>query len=78
MLVYSNCGAENREGARFCDSCGDDIVPIPGTTRIGHLEENVGSLEVELTEDDLRELESVFPLGAASGDRYSDMTSVNR
>jgi aryl-alcohol dehydrogenase-like predicted oxidoreductase len=57
---------------------GDDIVPIPGTTRIGHLEENVGALEVELTEDDLRELESVFPLGAASGDRYSDMSSVNR
>jgi aryl-alcohol dehydrogenase-like predicted oxidoreductase len=57
---------------------GDDIVPIPGTTRIGHLEENVGALEVELTEDDLRELESVFSLGAASGDRYSDMTSVNR
>ncbi|HEY6836664.1 MAG TPA: aldo/keto reductase [Gaiellaceae bacterium] len=56
----------------------DDIVPIPGTTHSGHLEENVGALEVELTDDDLRELESVFPLGAAAGDRYADMTSVNR
>jgi aryl-alcohol dehydrogenase-like predicted oxidoreductase len=54
------------------------VVPIPGTTNVEHLEENVGALEVELTEDDLRELDSVFPLGAASGDRYSDMSSVNR
>jgi aryl-alcohol dehydrogenase-like predicted oxidoreductase len=53
------------------------VVPIPGTTNVEHLEENVGALEVELTEDDLRELDSVFPLGAASGNRYSDMSSVN-
>jgi aryl-alcohol dehydrogenase-like predicted oxidoreductase len=57
---------------------GDDIVPIPGTTHVEHLEENVAALEVELTEDDLRELESVFGLGAAAGDRYADMSSVNR
>ncbi|HKD34566.1 MAG TPA: aldo/keto reductase [Gaiellaceae bacterium] len=54
------------------------VLPIPGTTNVEHLEENVGALEVELTEDNLRELDSVFPLGAASGDRYSDMSSVNR
>src|SRR5262245_48869777 len=54
------------------------VLPIPGTTNVEHLEENAGALEVELTEDDLRELDSVFPLGAASGDRYSDMSSVNR
>jgi aryl-alcohol dehydrogenase-like predicted oxidoreductase len=57
---------------------GDDIVPIPGTTSVDHLEENVAALEIELTEDDLRELESVFPMGAAAGDRYADMTTVNR
>jgi aryl-alcohol dehydrogenase-like predicted oxidoreductase len=57
---------------------GDDIVPIPGTTRVEHLEENVAALEIELTDDDLRELESVFPMGAAAGDRYADMSSVNR
>jgi aryl-alcohol dehydrogenase-like predicted oxidoreductase len=57
---------------------GDDIVPIPGTTHVEHLEENAGALEVELSDDDLRELESVFPLGAAAGDRYADMSSVNR
>jgi aryl-alcohol dehydrogenase-like predicted oxidoreductase len=57
---------------------GDDIVPIPGTTSVAHLEENVAALELELTDDDLRELESVFPLGAAAGDRYADMSTVNR
>jgi aryl-alcohol dehydrogenase-like predicted oxidoreductase len=57
---------------------GDDIVPIPGTTRVEHLEENVIALEIELTADDLRDLESVFPLGAAAGDRYADMSQVNR
>jgi aryl-alcohol dehydrogenase-like predicted oxidoreductase len=57
---------------------GDDVVPIPGTTRVEHLQENVAALEVELTADDLAELESVFPAGAAAGDRYADMSTVNR
>ncbi len=57
---------------------GEDIVPIPGTTRVPHLEENVAALEIELTKDDLAELEAVFPKGAAAGERYADMSSVNR
>jgi aryl-alcohol dehydrogenase-like predicted oxidoreductase len=57
---------------------GDDIVPIPGTTRVRHLEENVAAVELELTDDDLRELESVFPMGAAAGERYADMSTVDR
>jgi aryl-alcohol dehydrogenase-like predicted oxidoreductase len=57
---------------------GDDVVPIPGTTRVGHLEENVAALEVELTPEDLADLEAVFPAGVASGDRYGDMSTVNR
>jgi aryl-alcohol dehydrogenase-like predicted oxidoreductase len=57
---------------------GEDVVPIPGTTRVGHLEENAAAVEVELTPDDLAELEAVFPAGAAAGDRYADMSTVNR
>ena len=57
---------------------GDDIVPIPGTKRVRYLEQNVGALEVELTEDDLHRLEEAFPHGVAAGDRYPNMSTVNR
>jgi aryl-alcohol dehydrogenase-like predicted oxidoreductase len=59
---------------------GDDIVPIPGTTRVDNLEENVGALGVTLTQRDLDRIESVFPKGVASGARYAEggMATVNR
>jgi aryl-alcohol dehydrogenase-like predicted oxidoreductase len=57
---------------------GEDIVPIPGTKRVKYLEENVGAVDVELTDDDLRRLDEAFPKGVAAGDRYPDMSTVNR
>jgi aryl-alcohol dehydrogenase-like predicted oxidoreductase len=57
---------------------GDDIVPIPGTKRRSYLEENAAAAEIELTPDELERLEQAFPAGAAAGDRYPDMSSVNR
>jgi aryl-alcohol dehydrogenase-like predicted oxidoreductase len=51
---------------------GEDIVPIPGTKRVRYLEENVGALDLELTPEDLRRLEEVFPHGAAAGPRYPE------
>jgi aryl-alcohol dehydrogenase-like predicted oxidoreductase len=59
-------------------SRGDDVVPIPGTKRREYLEQNVGALDVELTDDELRRLDEAFPAGAAAGDRYENMSSVNR
>ena len=58
---------------------GDDIVPIPGTKRIKYLEENVGSLEVELTAADLARIDEAAPRGTAFGLRYSEseMGSLN-
>jgi aryl-alcohol dehydrogenase-like predicted oxidoreductase len=56
---------------------GDDIVPIPGTTKVKNLEENVAAAELELTEDDLRRLDEVAPKGVAAGDRYADMSSID-
>ena len=56
---------------------GDDIVPIPGTKRLRYLEENAGAIDVELTKDDLARLDELAPVGAAAGDRYPDMSSVN-
>jgi aryl-alcohol dehydrogenase-like predicted oxidoreductase len=52
---------------------GEDIVPIPGTTKRSHLEDNVGTLDIELTKEDLAAIEEVFPMGAAIGARYPEM-----
>jgi aryl-alcohol dehydrogenase-like predicted oxidoreductase len=57
---------------------GEDVVAIPGTKRRTYLEENVAASEVELTAEDRRRLEEAMPVGAAAGDRYSDMSSVGR
>ena len=51
---------------------GDDIVPIPGTTKRRHLKENVAALDVELTADDLSAIDEVLPKGAAAGTRYPE------
>ena len=59
-------------------SRGDDIVPIPGTKRRSYLEENAAAVDLELTPADLERLERAFPAGAAAGDRYPDMSTVNR
>jgi aryl-alcohol dehydrogenase-like predicted oxidoreductase len=57
---------------------GDDVAPIPGTKRTAYLEENVGALDVTLTDEDLRQIEQAAPIGIAAGDRYADMSTVNR
>lgn len=57
---------------------GQDLVPIPGTKRVKYLEENLGAVDVHLSADDLAAIDAVFPVGAASGERYADMGSVNR
>jgi aryl-alcohol dehydrogenase-like predicted oxidoreductase len=57
---------------------GDDIVPIPGTKRARYLEENAKAAEVELSDEDLARIEDAFPKGATSGERYPDMSSIDR
>jgi aryl-alcohol dehydrogenase-like predicted oxidoreductase len=57
---------------------GEDIVPIPGTKRREYLEENVAAVEITLSDEDLRRIEEAAPKGAASGERYPDMSTVNR
>ena len=57
---------------------GDDIVPIPGTKKRNYLEENLGAADVSLSSDDLQRIEQVAPKGFSAGDRYPDMSSVNR
>ena len=59
---------------------GDEVVPIPGTTRVENLEDNVGALGVTLTQRDLERIDAVFPRGVAAGERYlpGGMAIVNR
>jgi aryl-alcohol dehydrogenase-like predicted oxidoreductase len=48
------------------------IVPIPGTTKLPRLDENIGAGEVELTPDDLREIESAASKIKVEGARYPE------
>lgn len=48
---------------------GSDIVPIPGTKRRKYLDENIGSLQVELTDSDLKRIHEVAPRNVAAGHR---------
>jgi aryl-alcohol dehydrogenase-like predicted oxidoreductase len=48
------------------------IAPIPGTTKLHRLEENVGAVDVELTADDLREIENITSRVEVKGARYSE------
>ncbi|HEX9219629.1 MAG TPA: aldo/keto reductase [Gemmatimonadaceae bacterium] len=58
---------------------GDDIVPIPGTRHPERVEENIGALNVVLSENDLRRIDLVAPKGVAAGERYAEggMKTVN-
>jgi aryl-alcohol dehydrogenase-like predicted oxidoreductase len=58
---------------------GDDVVPIPGTKQRRYVEENIRSLEIELTPADLERIDEVAPKGVAAGDRYHEagMKTIN-
>ena len=49
---------------------GDDIVPIPGTKRRKWLEQNVAAADIQLSADELAQLDQAFPPGATAGTRY--------
>ncbi|XP_062002112.1 probable aldo-keto reductase 1 [Rosa rugosa] len=48
-------------------SQGDGVVPIPGTTKINNLDENIGSLGVKLTEKDMKEISNIIPTNIVAG-----------
>ena len=57
---------------------GEDIVPIPGTKHVEYLEENVGATRIELSPDEIARLGDMIPVGAATGTRYENMSTVHR
>jgi aryl-alcohol dehydrogenase-like predicted oxidoreductase len=50
---------------------GEDIIPVPGTRRVEHLQENIGAMAVALDEQDMARLNEIMPRGAAAGERYA-------
>ena len=56
----------------------EDIVPIPGTKRREYLEENAAADGIELTKDDLARIDEAAPAGVTAGERYPDMSSIDR
>jgi aryl-alcohol dehydrogenase-like predicted oxidoreductase len=48
------------------------IVPIPGTTKAKHLDENIAALEIKITEEELSKIDKLLPAGSASGTRYPE------
>lgn len=59
---------------------GTHIFPIPGTKRVKYLEDNFGAVSLTLSEDELREIDEIFPKEAVAGTRYTEggMKIVNR
>ena len=51
---------------------GRDVVTIPGTKRIDRLQENLGALNVQLSEDEVARVSNAVPVGAAAGPRYPE------
>lgn len=52
---------------------GDDIIPIPGTTNLERLEENIGALKIKLTHEEEREIRQACEKADVRGSRYPEM-----
>lgn len=57
---------------------GEDIVPIPGTKKRSRLAENLAAADIQLSAEDLKKLDGIISHVAIAGNRYADMSSVNR
>lgn len=59
---------------------GEDVITIPGSKRIQHLEENIAAEQVRLTREDLESINDFMPVGAVSGTRYPEkfLHALNR
>jgi aryl-alcohol dehydrogenase-like predicted oxidoreductase len=55
---------------------GDDVVPIPGTTQLDHLEENIGATEIELDQKTIEQLDDLINPRTVSGARYNAATQT--
>ncbi|BCW53513.1 MULTISPECIES: aldo/keto reductase [unclassified Arthrobacter] len=56
---------------------GEHIVPIPGTKKRERLRENLGAVDIELSQDELELLDQLAPAGATAGARYPNMSTID-
>lgn len=56
---------------------GDDVCPIPGTTKVENFNQNVAALSVKLTPEDMAELETIASADAVKGERYGASSMAN-
>jgi len=71
-MAGEKCCTPAQLALAWVHSQGENIVPIPGTTKVSRLEENVAALDLELTEEDLTRLDELAPPGCAVGNRYNE------
>ncbi|XP_038700769.1 probable aldo-keto reductase 2 [Tripterygium wilfordii] len=57
---------------------GDDVCPIPGTTKIENFNQNIGALSIKLTPEDMAELEAIAAADAIKGDRYGAISATHK
>jgi aryl-alcohol dehydrogenase-like predicted oxidoreductase len=77
--VAQACGLTPAQAAiAWVIAQGGDVVPIPGTRSASHLESNAAAASIELTADDLAAIEAAIPRDAVAGQRYRDMSLLNR
>ncbi|MBJ7594258.1 MAG: aldo/keto reductase [Candidatus Dormibacteraeota bacterium] len=56
----------------------DDFVPIPGTKRVARVEENAAAADLDLSDEEMSQLDAAVPRDAVKGQRHWDMAAVNR
>ncbi|CAM6088759.1 unnamed protein product [Calypogeia fissa] len=61
----------------WVSSQGEDVVPIPGTTKLANLDENLALLNVKLRPSELEELAAAVPMNEVAGDRYPEYADNN-
>ena len=75
MTIRKGCTASQLALA-WVHHQGSDVCPIPGTTKIENFNQNVGALSMELTPEEMAELEFYAAAGNVHGDRYPQMSNT--
>jgi aryl-alcohol dehydrogenase-like predicted oxidoreductase len=57
---------------------GSDVIPIPGTTSVAHLDDNLAALNIKLTEEEKKRIDDIFHIDAVKGDRYAHSSLTHK